>query len=33
MAFARKGTVSKEKIPPMDEKAPAGTEMATFALG
>jgi hypothetical protein len=33
MAFAGKGAVKKEKIPPMDEKAPARTERATFALG
>lgn len=33
MAFAGIGPVKKEKIPPMDEKAPARTETATFALG
>jgi hypothetical protein len=33
MAFGGKGPVKKEKMPPMDEKAPARTETATFALG
>jgi hypothetical protein len=33
MAFAGIGPVKKEKTPPMDEKVPARTETATFALG
>jgi hypothetical protein len=33
MAFASEGLVKKEKIPPIDEKATAMTETATFALG